>query len=301
MEFGKVEHIDEVDFTLPKDHSLSNQTFTELSAQTKPKIYIGCPVWADKGYVGRVFPKGTQAKNYLREYCKQFNSIEVNATHYRIPEQKTIENWKEAASQGFKFCPKFPQIISHRNDFDEKEEWVDLFLSSVYQLDEFLGTSFIQFPPFFKTDKINKLDRFLAKLPEDLSFAVELRHESWFENDTIKKELFDLLKGHKVIPVITDTSGRRDVIHQMVTSSQVFIRFTGNNLHPTDYKRVEDWCERIIDWLSKGVKEVYFFVHEPKKYLCADIATYMVQLLNKEGEYGLKIPTIYEEKTGKLF
>ena len=222
MQFGRVDNINEVDFTLTEVHSFSRLTFERLSTGKKPKIYVGCPVWADKGYVGKVFPPKTPAKNYLQEYCKQFNSIEVNATHYQIPKADTIKKWKEAATPGFKFCPKFPQIISHRNDFDNRREWIDLFLTSIYELDEFLGNSFIQFSPYFKPNKLEQLNRFLKQLPHDMSFAVEFRNEAWFENDTIKKEWFDLLQSHQITAVITDTPGRRDALHQIITTDKLY-------------------------------------------------------------------------------
>jgi len=301
MDFGRVDNINDVDFTLPPTPSLSKVTFSKLSISKTPKVYIGCPVWADKGYVGKVFPPKTPAKNYLLEYCKQFNSIEVNATHYQIPKADTIKKWREVATEGFKFCPKFPQIISHRSDFDNKQEWMDLFLSSIYELDEFLGPSFIQFPPYFKPNRLEQLNRFFKQLPHDMDFAVEFRNEAWFENDTIKKEWFELLQSHQITPVITDTSGRRDVLHQLIVNDKVFIRFTGNNLHQTDYSRINDWTLLLSDWINKGISEVYFFVHEPEKHLCADIATHMISLLNKGGIVQLKAPRIYSEETGRLF
>lgn len=301
MEFGRVPNVELVDFSFPPIHPLSQQTFQQLEQPKELRLYIGCPVWADKGYVGKVYPLKTPAKNYLREYCKQFNAIEVNATHYQIPSEKTIENWKAVASKGFKFCPKFPQIISHRNDFDERDEWVDLFLGSIYQLDEFLGPSFIQFPPHFKPDKLEKLNRFFKKLPRDMDFAVEFRNEAWFINDAIKSEWYDLLRSYNITPVTTDTSGRRDVFHQVITNDKIFIRFTGNNLHPTDYKRIDDWAKHILDLSSKGLSALYFFVHEPEKHLCADIATYLIRLLEDKGNFQVKAPRIYTEEVGKLF
>ena len=301
MQFGRVENPDRVDFSLPNTHSLSKITFENLNKPSSSNIFIGCPVWADKGYVGKVFPKGTAAKNYLREYCKQFNSIEVNATHYQIPQEKTIEKWKEVATPGFRFCPKFPQIISHRNDFDQRGEWLDSFLVAIHGLEEYLGTSFIQFPPYFKPDKLERLHFFFKQLPKDMSFAVELRNEAWFLNESIKKEWFDLFQEHNITPVITDTSGRRDVLHQMIATDKTFIRFTGNNLHPSDYKRIDDWVTQIINWAQNGVSDIYFFVHEPEKHLCADIATYMIRQLKDNGDFNLKAPRIYSEETGKLF
>ena len=174
-------------------------------------------------------------------------------------------------------------------------------MSSIYQLDEFLGISFIQFPPHFKIDKIEKLDRFLKKLPHDLSFAVELRYESWFSNDKVKSEWFDLFSRYNITPVITDTSGRRDVLHQIVTNDKIFVRFTGNNLHATDYKRIDDWIQKITDWLSSGISEFYFFLHEPTKHLCADIAIYMAEKLKKSVKIDIQKPHIYTDNIVKLF
>lgn len=301
MEFGKVFNVDAVDFQLPKFHPLSEQTFARFTKSNSPNIYIGCPVWADKSYVGKVFPPKTPTKNYLKEYCKQFNTIEVNATHYQIPTPETIQKWKAAASPGFKFCPKFPQIISHRNDFELRDEWVDLFLSSVYQLDEHLGTSFIQFPPYFNPSKLKKLELFIQKLPTDLNFAVELRNEQWFSSQTIVKEWFDLFSRYNITPVITDTSGRRDVLHQVVASDKVFIRFVGNNLHETDYTRIDTWVTAIAELLQKGIKDVYFFIHEPQKHFCADIAGYLIDQLNKKEALKLVSPHIYSPADGLLF
>lgn len=301
MEFGRVTNIDEVDYTLPSTHALSEKTFEKLSISQKPHIYIGCPVWADKGYVGKVFPPKTPAKNYLKEYCKQFNTIEVNATHYQIPKEATIQKWKEVATPGFKFCPKFPQIISHRNDFHERDAWVDLFLTAIHGLDEYLGTSFIQFPPNFKPDKFSKLNTFLSKLPKDMSFAVELRNAKWFESESIRKEWYDLFSKYHVTSVITDTSGRRDVLHQILTTNKAFIRFTGNNLHKTDYSRIDEWCSLLPEWIEKGINEVYFFMHEPTKHLCADIATYMIKQLKEKLDVEIKAPRIHTDNTMSLF
>lgn len=301
MEFGRVKDPSLVNFQLPPTSTLSEQTFRKLEPGGISDIYIGCPVWGDRGYVGTVFPVGTKPANYLREYCKQFNAIEVNATHYKIPDEKTIKKWKEVATEGFKFCPKLPQIISHHRHFEKQKEWLDLFLTGIYELGEHLGTIFIQFPPFFKPEKLERLQFFLRQLPVDMSFAVELRNEQWFLPE-VWQQCFELFRHYNIVPVITDTSGRRDVLHQSLTREKVFIRFTGNNLHPTDYQRIDDWVIRLLEWEKKGVKEVYFFVHEPEKSLCASIVIYMTQQFKKKGFSGkLKIPKLYSENKGTLF
>ncbi len=87
----------------------------------------------------------------------------------------------------------------------------------------------------------------------------------------------------------------------MITNEKVFIRFTGNNLHQTDFQRIDEWIQVILKWVDQGVSELYFFVHEPIKHFCADIATYMIGQLEKSGKFDLKAPINYENQLGTLF
>ena len=123
MKFGWVENNDDLqglDLSLPDDNRLTKLTLNGKKV-IKPKVYIGCPVWSQKGYVGKIYPKGTKAKDYLSEYCKQFNSIEVNATRYGTPKLETIKQWKDLATENFKFSLKVPQILSHRKDIADSD------------------------------------------------------------------------------------------------------------------------------------------------------------------------------------
>ncbi|NJN77285.1 MAG: DUF72 domain-containing protein [Saprospiraceae bacterium] len=54
-----------------------------------------------------MYPTGTKSNKFLFHYGKQFNTIELNTTHYRIPTLSTIENWRQAVPKDFKFVQKF--------------------------------------------------------------------------------------------------------------------------------------------------------------------------------------------------
>lgn len=300
MKFGKLENIEQVDFSLPDDHVLTKTMLEHLEPIDKPNIYIGCPVWADKNFVGKVYPPKTKSTDFLRHYCGQFNAVELNATHYNIPALSTIKKWKETATPAFKFCPKWPQIISHRSNFQERNEIIDRFLATIYELEEHLGYSFIQFPPYFQPDRLADLYQFLEQLPDDFKIAIELRHEEWFKNMSLLGELAKVLTLFNVPLVITDVAGRRDVLHQLLTCDTVIVRFTGNGLHPTDYSRIDDWVEKLTGWVKQGVQTVYFFMHQPEEYLCADVVRYMIQELNKKSIFDLKAPDFIEQQ-GSLF
>ncbi len=301
MQFGRLENIEQLDFVLPEDHPGNTKYLKDSKPSQKPEVYIGCPVWTDRGYIGKLYPPKTRSEKFLHHYCRQFNAVEVNATHYNIPQPNVIKKWKEAAVPGFKFSPKFPQNISHRKDFFERRELIDHFLGTIYGLGKNLGRSFIQFPPYFKPDQMENLYHFFEGLPEDFEIAVEVRHEDWFNQALVLEELGDMLHHFGIPLVITDVSGRRDVLHQMLTTNEAFIRFTGNDLHPSDYNRINDWVERIVKWLEEGVNTIYFYMHEPEKHNCADLATYMIDQLNQLTKLNLNPPQLYSGVQKGLF
>lgn len=281
MDFGKLSSLDNIDLSLPPDHADTARVLQSATRQT-PKIFIGAPIWADKGFVGKLYPKGTKETDFLSEYGKQFNAIELNATHYRIPSLTQIARWKEDVPIDFKFFPKIPQVISHAANINSKEDVLRLFNSVVLNFKDNLGAVFLQLPPYFKPNRFSELENFVAAFPKEISLFVELRNEAWFQNARLTTEVFNMLESYDTGSVITDVAGRRDVLHNRLTVPKAFIRFTGNDLHPTDFKRLDEWVARIHQWLQLGLHELYFFVHTPEKHFTAEMADYFVEQLNMQ-------------------
>ena len=299
MKFGYIENnvgLDDLTLTFPEDNPLTKNVLNSKKSNNL-SVYIGCPVWSQKGYVGKIYPPKTPAKNYLKEYCKQFNSIEVNATRYRIPNISDIEKWKSVAPDNFKFSLKFSEIISHRKDIGDSSNYsfIDEFVTSAYQLGDNLGICFLQLPPYFSPERVGQLEKFLNHLPDDFELAVELRNKDWFSQEGLQIA-YDVFNSKNTSFLITDALGRRDVLHQTMTNKTLMVRFVGQMLHETDYLRIDQWIDKIEDWASKGLEKVYFFMHQPEpyKYLSADIASYMIQKLNTRfPEIKLKAPIDY--------
>ncbi|MCC7467544.1 MAG: DUF72 domain-containing protein, partial [Saprospiraceae bacterium] len=113
---------------------------------------------------------------------------------------------------------------------------------------------------------------------------------------------FDLLKDYQTAAVITDVAGRRDVCHMALTHPAVLIRFVGNGLHPTDYTRVKAWSERLKYWLDRGLKQVYFFAHEPDNLLAPELSRFCVDTFKqKMPEIPLRGPVEVPGQQGSLF
>ena len=93
MKFGQLNDLDPIDFTFQEISEKTKNMIKQSSfSNNKINVFLGAPVWSDKNYLGTLYPKGTKQKDFLLEYAKQFNSIEVNATRYGTPKKEVIDN-----------------------------------------------------------------------------------------------------------------------------------------------------------------------------------------------------------------
>lgn len=302
MDFGKLQDISRVDFTLPPDHPDTLPLLRQAGSYIKPRVYVGLPVWANKAWVGSLYPGSMRDKDALLWYGRQFNTIELNSTHYHIPSPDTVDRWRQAVPQGFTFCPKFPQLISHEAALRSTRDITAAFCAAIAGLEDKLGDAFLQLPPYFAPRQLPDLEAFLKFIPDSIPLAVELRHPEWFVDNVASLALFEVLEKHGAGTVLTDVAGRRDVLHMRLTTPSAMIRFVGNGLHPTDYTRIDAWVERLKEWFDSGLRQLYFFVHEPDNTLAPDLAIYLIEQLNKVCGFDLKPPKKFVQPVqGELF
>src|SRR5215216_1940053 len=115
MEFGRVpeNELNRVDFSLPKEPPANKKVLPGKSV-AKPLVYLGCAKWGKKEWVGKIYPPGTKEKDFLEHYVKHYNSIELNATHYKVYGPAAISKWAAKAERvKFKFAPKMAKSITH--------------------------------------------------------------------------------------------------------------------------------------------------------------------------------------------
>lgn len=281
MEFGKItENLEDIDFSFPESHPGTIKVLGEQKAK-KLNVYVGCPIWSDEKFVGKIYPQNAKPANYVRYYSKQFNSIELNTSHYQELDPGRIKKWVDATTADFKFFPKVHQSISHTPLLKYNAQMMREFLTNVKHFQKKLGMPFLQLPERYDSSNLNDLLTFLDEVAMS-GFAIELRHASWFSNETVLKQVCNYFYGNNITFLILDCAGRRDVMHQRLTTKTAFIRFLANDLHDADQKRIQDWVIQLDNWIENGLEEIYFFVHTPSNELMPEIVNFFIKAFSRQ-------------------
>jgi len=261
-------------------------------------LYLGCPIWSFKGWVGNFYPEGTRPADYLREYAKRVTTIEGNTTFYAVPAQKTLEQWVAETPETFRFCPKVPKAISHQGKLTDNIDSARGFVDVMRRLGSRLGPMFLQLPPRFSPRLFSDLQAFLSAWAGDVRLAVEVRHLDWF--DPPHDEALDrLLEEHSMARVTIDTRPIRSLHGDAIlagsayesllearerkpdvpvvpkrTSDFVFVRYIGHPDMEINRPFLEEWGGYFSAQMKSGA-DVYAFCHSPDNlvapYLCREL------------------------------
>ncbi len=292
MKFGQVEDPSKIDFTLPKDHPKTKEILSQ-NKKGLENISIGCAKWNKTDLKG-FYPKGT--KDELTYYVTQFNSIELNATFYGMPSAEQVSTWKEKTPKDFKFFPKITNTVSHFKRLINVTDVVTDYVTSIMNFDEKLGMVFLQLHDNFKPKDFDRVEKFVNDWPKEIPLAIELRNNEWFEDEEIFNKTCELFEANSITNIIVDTAGRRDMLHMRLTTTTAFIRYVGANAE-NDYDRLNDWLERLTEWKSQGLENLYFFVHQNIEKASPLLSAHFIKEMNDKWGTKIHIPEMAEPKT----
>ncbi|MFT5884202.1 MAG: hypothetical protein ACI9IP_000657 [Arcticibacterium sp.] len=284
MKFGSVTDASFIDFTLPPDPL---GTAGILKKGKHPLMtYVGCAKW-NRGDLKGFYPRGT--KDELAYYATQFNSIELNATFYNNYSDEQIQKWCDKTPTDFRFFPKVSNYVSHIKRLNDVKGPMAEVIAGARSFGERLGMSFLQVHDNFKPSNMQRLIDFVSGWSADVPLAVELRNTEWFQDEAVAKEVYEVFEEFNVTNIITDTAGRRDLLHMRLTTPVAFIRYVGAN-HPTDYPRLDDWLDRIESWREAGLEKLYFFVHQNMEKESPLLSKYFIEKYNDRFNGNLRGP-----------
>lgn len=251
------------------------------------KLHIGTMGWSYNFWKGNFYPETLTAKEFLAYYAKQFNTVEVDSTFYRIPRRQSVIDWKEQTPSGFLFSLKFPQIITHVKMLENCQEETSVFLERVGLLKEKLGVLLLQFPYTFRNEHVPLLHEFLNNLPKEHRYVVEVRNKKLL-NDSF----YSLLKDKNVALAWVD-SPFMPVINE-VTSDFIYVRWEGDRrrvkgtlgrIEVDKAAKIQQWADRIKPFLENQIGVFGYFSKYYSGHSPSDAHEFLKVFRNSETNY----------------
>ncbi|MFP4679321.1 MAG: DUF72 domain-containing protein [Chitinispirillaceae bacterium] len=218
--------------------------------EKSPALMLGTSGWTYDHWKEVFYPSDVPKKRWFEYFSRHFDTVEINASFYRIPTSKVTQGWADKSPDKFRFAVKVSRLISHVKKLRNCEHELEWFFSSFEPLKKKVAVYLIQLPPSLKYDP-GRLAEFLDMLPQG-RYAVEFRNTSWY-ND----EIYELLSRKKVAFCIHDMPELQT--EKIVTADSVYLRFHGYfDLYGGDYPDsvLKEWASWIRKQHSEG-KDVY--------------------------------------------
>ncbi|WBB76795.1 DUF72 domain-containing protein [Micromonospora sp. WMMD1128] len=251
------------------------------------EIEVGTASWTDRTLLdsGWYPADADTPERRLSYYARQFPLVEVDATYYSPPAERTARLWADRTPPGFTFNVKaFSLLTGHPTRVSAlykdlrpatqkrtvypgdlpaqayEEVWTR-FLSALDPLVSAgkLGALLFQFPPWFTLRRDNKQYLLeVARRCAPLRPVFEFRHASWFDGDHADETL-EFLRGHELPLVCVDMpQGHRSSVPPVLaaTADLAVVRFHGHSDKWTSKDIHEkfgyDYSDRELrDWAPK--------------------------------------------------
>jgi uncharacterized protein YecE (DUF72 family) len=246
-------------------------------------IRIGTSGFSYKDWLGNFYPQFCPAADFLKFYTSVFNTVEIDATFYRIPSDAVVKRWSCQSRDRFVFAAKFPRSVTHEGEPNERVKSATAFIEVMRGLGERLGPLLMQFPYSFKPDGFPLLERLVTAMPDDVRIAVEVRNKAWLN----KAELFELLRSKNIALVLIDHPWMPK--QEIATADFHYLRFLGDRKRiPDDFSHVridrEDdlcWWRDVIARLTADGRELFAFFNNHYSGHSPSTAKRMIELLNE--------------------
>jgi uncharacterized protein YecE (DUF72 family) len=217
------------------------------------KLLAGASGYAFKEWKGNFYPDRIKPEEMLPWYAERLPTVEINNTFYQMPKASVLENWFNATSEDFRFSIKAPRRITHlaRLKADSAADPLAYFYKTLGALGAKRGPVLFQLPPFMKKD-LQRLNEFLALLPDGHRAAFEFRNDSWFDD-----EVYAALKAAGASLCLSEREDSAPPpLVETVPWGYVRLRLE----HYADGD-LQQWASRLA---ATGWREIYvYFMHEP--------------------------------------
>ena len=243
------------------------------------RIHIGTSGWNYKHWKGPFYPEDIPAKQWFDHYAKNFHTVEINRTFYRLPEPETFEQWRRNALEGFFFSLKASRYITHVKKLKDPLQPVSDFMERAGRLKEKLGPVLFQLPPRWKCNP-ERLGAFLKVLPENRRYALEFRDDTWWNS-----EVYEILRSHNVAFCTFHLAGVLSPLE--ITADFAYIRLHGpGDAYQGSYDEnsLSQWADQIGQWRAEGLEIYIYFDNDEKGHAPRDALRLLAKVNSRNSQ-----------------
>lgn len=216
-------------------------------------IHVGTSGWTYPDWQGPFYPPEVKGSERLTYYATRFDTVEVNATFYRLPTAAMVGAWNKRLGPDFHLVVKGSRQVTHYRRLRDCVGPLAVFLERIAPLHA-LRVVLWQLPPSLQRDDA-LLEAFLAALPITVRHAVEFRHPSWWDDAVAA-----LLAHHGAALVAVSHPRLPDAV--VPTTDFLYVRFhgLGPRLYNYDYTghELSGWAGRLRPHLAGRTLYAFF-------------------------------------------
>jgi uncharacterized protein YecE (DUF72 family) len=218
------------------------------------KLYVGCSGWSYDGWLGHFYPSNLDRKDFLKYYSQVFDFVEIDSSFYNAPNVFMTKRWASLTSDNFRFTAKFPRSITHEKrlaaDADSEKE-LRYFFDVMRPLRTKLLALLLQLPPSLTAKEgVKKLEILTNMLDQDFRYAIEFRHQSWFE-----RSVYRLLSDNNISLAWSQLDDMQTPAE--LTSDFVYLRFIGDrSIDEREFGRIQKDRSKDLKMWSNSLDRV---------------------------------------------
>ena len=217
-------------------------------------IRIGTSGWEYEHWRGSFYPRDLPKDRWLVHYAATFDSVELNASFYRLPARSTFDAWRRRVPDGFAFAVKASRYLTHLKRLREPDEPLERFWSRATALGDRLGPVLYQLPPRWRPN-LERLETFLARVPRGRAQAIEIRDPRWYG-----APLAAMLDAADVALCLHDMPGSEP--SPQPVGPFVYLRLHGSGARYAGRypdAALDRWASRLGEWTDAGLPAWVWF------------------------------------------
>lgn len=248
-------------------------------------VLIGTSGWQYRDWRYRYYAKGVPQNRWFEQIMRDFRTVELNVTFYRLPKTEVFAGWYERSPADAVITVKASRYLTHIKRLRDPKPSVDMLMDRVRPLGRKLGPILVQLPPDLQVN-LDALDETLAAFPAGVRLAVEPRHDSWWTDDVRR-----VLERHNAALCWADRKGAITPLWR--TADWGYLRFHEGEHEPWPFytdDELDGWAKTLAEVFPDAGSDVFVYFNNDPGCAAVDNAITFAERVTARGGVPTRVP-----------